>query len=204
MTMLRWFRMVLVLCLIPLHQIATAATCDKTFAEIFRDISPSVVQVFSVSIDPFSLVERVQHGVGTGFVIDDQGHIATNAHLVHGASEVMVTLARDEMLPAKIVGIDPVADLAIIRIAEHAAEITQAPIGSSADLEVGEEVLAVGFPFGIVRRRKSRAIYDLELGSSNDPDRRSHKPGEFGRTAARPMRQSRRHQHFKLARGTEH
>jgi putative serine protease PepD len=149
MTILRWFRLLLLLCLVPQHEVAAAASCDKTFTEVFRDISPSVVQVFSVSIDPFSVLERVQHGVGTGFVIDDEGHIATNAHLVHGASEVMVTLADDEVLPAEIVGIDPVADLAIIRIPEPAVEITKAPIGSSADLEVGEEVLAVGFPFGI-------------------------------------------------------
>ena len=69
-----------------------ASICDKSFTEVFREVSPSVVQIFSVSIDPFSLMHRVQHSVGTGFVIDDDGHVVTNAHLVHGASEVMISI----------------------------------------------------------------------------------------------------------------
>ena len=69
---------------------AAEPSCDKSFAQVFREISPSVVRVFSVSIDPFSLRERVQLGIGSGLVIDDHGHIVTNAHVVHGASVVMV------------------------------------------------------------------------------------------------------------------
>jgi S1-C subfamily serine protease len=83
---------------------AAASTCDKSFSEVFREVSPSVVQIFAVSIDPFSLSHRVQHSVGTGFVIDDNGHVVTNAHLVHGTSEVMISIDEDDVLPAEIVG----------------------------------------------------------------------------------------------------
>ncbi len=127
-----------------------------------RETSPSVVQIFSVTIDPFSVLERVQHGVGTGFVIDDDGRIVTNAHIVYGASEVMIVLADDEMLSAEIVGVDPVADLAMVRIVDGGVEFPKAPLGTSAGLEIGEEVLAVGFPFGIGKTATRGIISGVE------------------------------------------
>lgn len=126
-----------------------AQHCDRPFADVFREISPAVVQVFTVSIDPFSLVHRVEHSVGTGFAIDSDGHVVTNAHLVHGSSEVMISLSENELLPAEIVGIDPISDLAVIRATDTSRRLQRARLGESEFLAIGEEVLAIGFPFGI-------------------------------------------------------
>ncbi len=129
--------------------VAFAAECNKSFSDIFRDVSPSVVQVFTVSIDPFSLMHRVQHSVGTGFVVDDEGHIVTNAHVVHGAGEVMISLGEDNVTPARIVGTDPISDLAVIKPLSPFVEVPKMTLGKSGEVIVGEEVVALGFPFGI-------------------------------------------------------
>lgn len=128
---------------------AAASTCDRSFSDVFRDVSPAVVQIFSVSIDPFSAIHRVQHSVGTGFVIDDDGHVVTNAHLVHGTSVVMISLDGENLLAAEIVGIDPISDLAVIKLTHPADQLQKAPVGESDELSIGEEVLAIGYPFGI-------------------------------------------------------
>lgn len=141
---------------------ATASTCDKSFSEVFREVSPSVVQIFSVSIDPFSLMNRVQHNVGTGFVIDDDGHVVTNAHLVHGTSEVMISMDEDAFLPAEIVGIDPISDLAVIKLTHSGGQLQKAPLGKPDDLNIGEEVLAVGYPFGIGKTATRGIISGIE------------------------------------------
>ena len=141
----------LLLCvwLSPVSWIA-AATCNKSFEQVFRDISPSVVRIFMVAIDPYSAMERVQLGVGTGLVIDDDGHIITNAHVVYESSELIVSFNEEDMQPAEIVGIDPVTDLAVIKlIAPMGQQIRRAKLGHSDKLVIGTDVLAVGYPLGI-------------------------------------------------------
>jgi putative serine protease PepD len=128
---------------------ASAKTCDQSFSDVFREVSPSVVQIFSVAIDPFSVRQRVQLGVGTGFVIDDDGHVVTNAHLVHGTREIMISINEGEMLASEIVGVDPISDMAVIKLKDSSIQLRKAPLGNSDDLDIGEEVLAVGYPFGI-------------------------------------------------------
>ena len=142
-------RSTVICCSILATSMAVASTCDKAFSEVFREVSPSVVRIFSVSIDPFSLMHRVQHSVGTGFVIDDDGHVVTNAHLVHGTSEVMISIGDDDFLRAEIIGVDPISDLAVIKRTQAGTQLQKAPLGKSEDLNIGEEVLAVGFPLGI-------------------------------------------------------
>ena len=129
---------------------ATAGTtCDKTFTEIFRETSPSVVQIFSVAIDPFSLMDRVQLGSGSGIVLDDDGHILTNAHVVHDTSEIVISTGDAAMRKAEVIGTDPVSDLAVIRLTDQEVPLPKASFGNSDELEIGDEVLAVGFPFGM-------------------------------------------------------
>jgi len=130
-------------------QAVLAEICDQPANTIFEHVAPSVMRIFSVAIDPYSLSDRVQTAVGTGFVIDDDGHIVTNAHLVFESRELMVSLNDDEMWPAAIVGIDPITDVAVIRLETPQFELPAAPLGTSKGLVVGEEVLAIGFPFGL-------------------------------------------------------
>ena len=128
---------------------AYTAACNKPFADVFRNVSPSVVRIFMVAIDPYSALERVQLGVGTGIVIDDDGHIITNAHLVYETNEIIVSFGDEDMQSAEIIGIDPITDLAVIKLIAPIAQLKKAKLGRSAKLVVGEEVLAVGYPLGI-------------------------------------------------------
>ncbi len=153
---------VAICCSILAASAAAKSTCNKSFSEVFREVSPSVVQIFSVSIDPFSLMHRVQHGVGTGFVIDDDGHVVTNAHLVHGTSEVMISIGEDDFLSAEIVGVDPISDLAVLKLSQPGDRLLGAPLGMSDGLDIGDEVLAVGYPFGIGKSATRGIISGME------------------------------------------
>ena len=137
--------------------------CDKTFSDVFANVSPSVVRVFAMAIDPFSLKNRVQHGVGTGFVIDEDGHIVTNAHIVYGANEVMISVDDKSMFPAEIIGVDPIVDLAVIKLQMPVAELPRVAMGESDSVKIGQEVLAIGFPFGIGKTATRGIVSGLEI-----------------------------------------
>jgi S1-C subfamily serine protease len=128
---------------------ASASACDKPFTKVFEEVEPSVVRIFSVTIDPFTMIERVQLEIGTGVVIDDEGHIVTNAHIVYRASEIMISSGNENMLPATLIGMDPISDLAVIKPDVPGIKLPKARLGHSDTLAIGEEVLAVGYPFGI-------------------------------------------------------
>lgn len=155
-------RVLLAWSLLLLPSVAASSACDKPFAEVFRDVESSVVRIFSVAIDPFSVMERVQLSIGTGVVIDDEGHIVTNAHVVHGASEVMVTIGKNDMLQARIVGSDPLSDLAVMKLESPMVRLEKAPLGRSEQLVIGEEVLAVGYPFAIGKTATRGIISGME------------------------------------------
>jgi len=129
---------------------------------VFEESSASVVRIFTVSIDPFSVVQRVQPAVGSGVVVDDEGHIVTNAHVVHEATEVMISGNGEEMVPATVVGLDPITDLAVVRANLPFLELPAATLGDSDTLVIGEEVLAVGYPFGIGKTATRGIVSALE------------------------------------------
>jgi serine protease Do len=89
-----------------------------------------------------------RQALGTGVIIDPNGYVVTNEHVIHDADDVRVHLADDRELKAEIVGRDPKLDIALLRIKSPAA-LPAAPLGSSEALRVGESVLAVGNPFGL-------------------------------------------------------
>lgn len=86
-------------------------------------------------------------GIGSGFIISDDGYVMTNAHVVNDASEVMVTLDDRRQLPATIVGIDESTDIALLKV--DASGLPAAELGDSDEVDVGEWVLAIGSPFGL-------------------------------------------------------
>ncbi|MCX5872673.1 MAG: trypsin-like peptidase domain-containing protein [Deltaproteobacteria bacterium] len=88
--------------------------------------------------------------IGSGFFCDSAGHIVTNAHVVDSAEKIQVTMTTGKALPAKVVGVHPKVDLALIKI-DPGFDVTGAKIGDSSGIEVGEWVLAVGNPFGLGR-----------------------------------------------------
>jgi serine protease Do len=92
--------------------------------------------------------ERRQGGIGTGFVIDKNGYIITNNHVVEDADKIKVKLKDERAFDAKVIGRDPHTDLALIKI-DAKGDLPVASLGRSADLKVGEWVVAVGSPFGL-------------------------------------------------------
>lgn len=127
---------------------ASEEACNRSAAQIFRETGPSVVRVLSIAIDPFSLMRRVRQGVGSGIVIDG-GNVITNAHIVYEASEIVIATDDGRVFPASVVGIDEISDLAIIRSIGASLPVPAAKFTKSKTLDVGTDVLAIGYPFGL-------------------------------------------------------
>jgi putative serine protease PepD len=101
---------------------------------------------------PFGGGVPQQQATGSGFVIDDDGHVMTNAHVVEGAQDIEVTLGDDEeSYDAEVVGEDTSTDIAVLEIDAPADELEPLPLGDSSALEVGDPVVAIGNPFGLDR-----------------------------------------------------
>jgi S1-C subfamily serine protease len=100
---------------------------------------------------------------GSGFVIDEAGHVLTNSHVVAGASEILVTLGdSDTAYPAEVVGTDPATDLALLRADAPEGQLHPLPLGNSARVEVGDPVVAIGNPFGLDRTVTSGIVSALQ------------------------------------------
>ena len=119
---------------------------------LFEEASPSVVYITTVAeqIDLFSRdVAQIPLGTGSGFVWDDSGHIITNFHVLAGAAAARVTLADRTTWEAKLVGVAPEKDLAVLKIDAPRDKLRPIPLGASHDLRVGQSVFAIGNPFGL-------------------------------------------------------
>ena len=115
---------------------------------VYKKALPSVVNITSTAVTfDFFYGAVPQQGMGSGFVIDGQGHILTNFHVVEGARQLEVTTSDKKKYKAQVVGTDPIHDLAVIQIPTKA--VPQAEIGDSKDLVVGQKVYAIGNPFGL-------------------------------------------------------
>jgi len=115
---------------------------------VYRELSPAVVNIVASSLALNFWMQLVpQTGQGTGFVIDSSGNILTNYHVVEKARNVEVTFLGGNKVAAKLVGLDPVSDLAVIKVDPFPGMVA-APLGDSNALEVGQRVIAIGNPFG--------------------------------------------------------
>ena len=115
---------------------------------MYRKVLPAVVNVTSKAVAfDFFYGEVPEQGQGSGFLLDRQGHILTNYHVIAGAQQVEVTLSNRSKYPARVVGVDRAHDLAVIQIT--APNLTPATLGDSKDLMVGQKVFAIGNPFGL-------------------------------------------------------
>ena len=119
-----------------------------TTVEAVRELGPSVVQI-STDTAAISLYNQIvpQTGVGSGIILDKAGNILTNNHVVEGADLVTVTLNDGRSYPATLVGSDNITDLAVMKIS--AAKLNPAKFGKSSELQVGEDVIAVGHALGL-------------------------------------------------------
>ncbi len=140
---------------------ATVSPARRTpIVVVAHDVLPSVVNIQTEAtirrreidpfFDPFGIFgggNRTYTSLGSGFVWSSDGIIVTNNHVVEGASRIGVIFNDGTQVPARLIGVDPDSDLAVLRI--DAKKLAAAPIGTSADLMIGETVVAVGNPFGL-------------------------------------------------------
>lgn len=139
------------------------ATDEQNNIEVYRAISPGVAYITSTSYrrDFFGQVQEGE-GSGSGSVIDDQGHILTNFHVIDGAEKLSVRFSGDKTYPAKLVGGDPDTDLAVIQVQAPRDQLAIIPLGDSDKLIVGQKVLAIGNPFGLDRTLTTGVISGLQ------------------------------------------
>lgn len=120
--------------------------------ELFDRASSSVVFIFTQSQGRPQLGGQgaiPSQGAGSGFVWDQAGHIVTNFHVVERASAVQVRFRSGDPVSARVIGVSPDHDLAVLRVSEAANRLPPIPIGTSADLKIGQAVFAIGNPFGL-------------------------------------------------------
>ena len=148
-----------------------------SFAPIAKRADPSVVTIYTSGEEEGRSVfgrrrGHTQKGLGTGFVVDKEGTIITNNHVIEGADEITVLLSDEHRYNAKVTGRDPRTDIAVVKI-EGAKDLTAIPLGDSDALEVGDWVVAIGNPFGLshtvsagIVSAKGRGGNDVRLDSS--------------------------------------
>ncbi len=116
--------------------------------DVYKKGIPSVVNITSTAVSmDFFWGPVPQEGQGSGFIIDKEGHILTNFHVIEGARQVEVTLHNKKKYPAEVIGRDRSHDLAVIQI--KAPGLVPATLGDSKNLQVGQKVFAIGNPFGL-------------------------------------------------------
>jgi len=157
---------------------------SKAFVQVAKEVSPSVVTINSVSVvkmrrHPFmddeffryffrmpEQREQVRRGLGSGVIINPDGYVLTNNHVISEADEVTVTF-EDEEYDAEIIGVDPESDLAVIKIEKK--NLPTIKLGNSDELEVGEWVLAIGNPFSDILQNTVTSGIVSAKGRSNLP-----------------------------------
>jgi S1-C subfamily serine protease len=140
----------------------STVTDEQNSIEVYKAVSPGVafINTTSVTQDWFGN-EQEGKGNGSGSVIDTNGHILTNYHVIEGSQKLTVSFGGEKVYPATVVGGDPDTDLAIIKI-DSPVGMTVVPLGDSDKLVVGQKVLAIGNPFGLDRTLTTGVISGLQ------------------------------------------
>ncbi|MBK1811571.1 trypsin-like peptidase domain-containing protein [Clostridium sp. YIM B02505] len=131
----------------------SSSTTAMSVTDVVKKVSPAVVTVSTKSVVSSQNFfgqqqQQQQEGVGTGFIINEQGYILTNYHVVSGAAQVKVTLSDGKELNAKVLNYDQNQDLAVVKVTDNFKVPAIAELGDSDALQSGEEVIAIGNPLG--------------------------------------------------------
>ncbi len=155
----------------PVAEVAAAAVPvqtelgrdERNNVAVYQQASAAVVNVTTRTVEMDFFRRAIpREGSGSGFLIDQRGHIVTNHHVVANAGQIQVTLADRSSFEAKVVGLDPLTDLAVLRIDPGARRLPTLPLGDSSHLQVGQKVLAIGNPFGFQGTLTTGVISALE------------------------------------------
>ncbi len=138
---------------------------EKRRIQIYKNVVPAVVNVTNIKINKnpfFGLANKVPQGAGSGFVWNGEGHIVTNYHVVQGGDSFMVTFHNDKkQYKAKLVGVEPNKDIAVLKLTERPKNLTMVTPGQSKNLQVGQTAIAIGNPFGLDHSMSSGIISAL-------------------------------------------
>lgn len=138
--------------LLPDDFIAPLDVEEELITNLYERVGRAVVHITSrVTTMNFFFGAVPSEGTGSGFILDDQGHIVTNFHVIEGADSIAVTLSDESTLQATVVGIDPPNDLALLRIDAPPESLAPVELGDSSSLRVGQRAIAIGNPFGLDR-----------------------------------------------------
>src|SRR6202050_1035641 len=167
--------------------IVNVAVTSKTKADAAEQQIPDDMQQFFGGQGPGQFFgphgrpqPQIEHGIGSGVIISPDGYIVTNNHVIDGAVDIRVTMSDKRVFPAKLVGADPLTDLAVIKVNE--TNLPSVPWGDSANLHPGQTVLAFGNPYGFRFTVTRGIISALNRPNPDASDRR--KPGELIQTDA--------------------
>jgi len=116
---------------------------------IYKQMAKSTVLVASAYVSSHHITQASGRGLGSGILIDEEGSIVTNAHVVEGAAKITVTLHDGTRLPAELIGSDQQTDVALLQVTLPKGQHVPAHLGDSDKLEIGQKVLAIGHPFGL-------------------------------------------------------
>jgi S1-C subfamily serine protease len=137
---------------------SSSSSSSSSLANVFKRVENSVVQITSTRSDPnqVTIINGVpatgrSTALGSGFVYDNQGHIITNHHVIDGATTADVTFTDGNTYSAKVIGKDPDADIAVLQVTDNFSEekVMPIPITNSSSLRPGDQLIAIGNPFGL-------------------------------------------------------
>lgn len=136
---------------------------ERATIGLFQRAAPSVAYIFTLTANEDILGRRqISGGAGSGFIWDRSGHIVTNYHVVEGADKVAVALDAGEPIEARIVGLAPNYDVAVLQLNSRRNDLTPIPLGTSGDLKVGQSVFAIGNPYALSRTLTTGVISALD------------------------------------------
>jgi serine protease Do len=160
----------------PVNLDADATAFSKAFIEVAEKVTPTIVRIEVVSkradnpheeffFFPFKDMPREQQGAGSGIIISDDGYIVTNNHVVENATNIKVDLFDKRSYDAKVIGRDPLTDLAVVKI--EAEGLPVAYLGDSDGLKVGQWVMAIGNPLSLSSTVTAGIVSAIGRGSLN-------------------------------------
>jgi putative serine protease PepD len=143
-------------------QPAAAQSTTSTLTQLYKDAAPGVVDITVDSSQSNGFGDQQSQAEGSGFVIDTSGHIVTNQHVVAGATSIKVRFQDGRTAKATLVGSDASTDIAVIKVDVPASELHPLTFGDSSALQVGQEVAAIGSPFGLPETLTSGIVSALD------------------------------------------
>jgi putative serine protease PepD len=152
------------------NQTPAAATSGTTTTVQSTSLSPTTAESIykQVSAGVVTITANLANGqaIGSGIVLDTNGNILTNAHVIAGARQMQVTLSSGQTVSATLVGSNTAADLAVIRISVPASSLHPVTLGDSATVQVGDNVYAIGSPFGLSGTLTEGIVSNLNQGGA--------------------------------------